>query len=374
MTNISSISSAQPEHRNNQEKQKPSMLFTNLAIQMAEQGLIPDSVIRRGIRQLCKKRLQEIDAADCEASAKRLTDFVNHMNDAPIALVPELANEQHYEVPARFFELCLGKHRKYSSCYWSTHTLTLDEAEANALSLSCQHADLHDGQKILELGCGWGSLTLWMAAHYPNSQITAVSNSNSQREFIVATAQARGLNNIQVITCDMNQFDPCKFGHSTFDRIVSVEMFEHMRNHRLLYEKLHDWLVPGGKFFMHIFVHRSTPYAFEVQDESDWMSRFFFSGGMMPSDDLPLHFQQRLKLNRRWRWDGTHYEKTANAWLANMDKAEAEITPILQLTYGKDAVKWRNRWRIFYMACAELFGYANGQEWWVTHYQFERPA
>lgn len=351
------------------------MQLTSFAIQLAEKGLLPDSAIRHGIRQLSHRRLLEIKAGNSEASAALQTEFIAAMDQAPIALVPELANEQHYEVPAEFFELCLGKHRKYSSCYWLPDTGTLDEAEANALRLSCEHADLQDGQKILELGCGWGSLTLWMAAHYPNSEITAVSNSNSQREHIVATAKQRGLNNINVITCDMNRFEPGKFALPAFDRVVSVEMFEHMRNHRLLYGKVHDWLRPGGKFFMHIFVHRVTPYAFEIQDDSDWMSRYFFSGGMMPSDDLPLHFQEKLKLKQRWRWDGTHYEKTANAWLANMDSAEQHITPILQQTYGEqDTVKWRNRWRIFYMACAELFGYDNGQEWWVTHYQFERPA
>jgi cyclopropane-fatty-acyl-phospholipid synthase len=297
------------------------------------------------------------------------------MNQSPIALVPELANAQHYEVPAEFFQLCLGKHRKYSSCFWLPDTRTLDEAEANALKLSCEHADLANGQQVLELGCGWGSLTLWMAEHYPQSSITAVSNSNSQREYIQATAKARGLNNIQVITCDMNTFNPADHGiQHQFNRVVSVEMFEHMRNHQLLYKKVHDWLLPGGKFFMHIFVHRSTPYAFEVQGEDDWMSQFFFSGGMMPSDDLPLHFQQHLKLKQRWRWDGTHYEKTANAWLDNMDLHKDKITPILESTYGaENAEQWRNRWRIFYMACAELFGYRHGQEWWVTHYQFERP-
>lgn len=350
------------------------MQLTSLAIQMAEKGLVPDSMIRKGIRQLSQKRLDEIGAHNCELSVRRVADFIKGMNASPIALVPELANAQHYEVPARFFELCLGQHRKYSSCFWLPETKTLDEAEANALRISCEHADLQDGQQILELGCGWGSLTLWMAAHYPNSHITAVSNSNSQREFITETARQRGLKNVQVITCDMNHFEPAKFDLPAFDRIVSVEMFEHMRNHQLLYGKLHDWLVPGGKFFMHIFVHRSTPYAFEVQDDSDWMSQFFFSGGMMPSDDLPLHFQQKLKLKQRWRWDGTHYEKTANAWLANMDAAKEPITSLLEYTYGADeAVKWRNRWRIFYMACAELFGFAQGQEWWVTHYQFERP-
>lgn len=351
------------------------MQFTSLAIHLAEKGLIPDSAIRVGIRQLSKTRLEEISADNCESGARIESDFVAAMNNAPIALVPELANAQHYELPTQFFELCLGEHRKYSSCFWLPDTKNLDEAEANALQMSCEHADLHDGQRVLELGCGWGSLTLWMAAHYPNSQITAVSNSNSQREHITATAKARGLNNITVITCDMNVFSPNAYAiDQPFDRVVSVEMFEHMRNHQALYSKVCDWLVPGGKFFMHIFVHRSTPYAFEVQGDDDWMSQFFFSGGMMPSDDLPLYFQEKLKLTKRWRWDGTHYEKTANAWLANMDTHEKVITPILENTYGaQEAVKWRNRWRIFYMACAELFGYNNGQEWWVSHYQFERP-
>jgi cyclopropane-fatty-acyl-phospholipid synthase len=351
------------------------MQLTSLAIDMAEKGLLPDGVVRHGIRRLSQTRLDEISAADCERSISIETDFIASMNQSPIALVPELANAQHYEVPAEFFQLCLGKHRKYSSCFWLPETRTLDEAEANALKLSCEHADLANGQQVLELGCGWGSLTLWMAEHYPQSSITAVSNSNSQREYIEATAKMRGLNNIRVITCDMNTFNPADHGiKHQFNRVVSVEMFEHMRNHQLLYQKVHDWLLPGGKFFMHIFVHRSTPYAFEVQGDDDWMSQFFFSGGMMPSDDLPLYFQQHLKLKQRWRWDGTHYEKTANAWLANMDKHKDKITPILDSTYGaENTEQWRNRWRIFYMACAELFGYRHGQEWWVTHYQFERP-
>lgn len=351
------------------------MQLTSLAINLAEKGLVPDSLIRKGIRDLSQARLNEISANNCEMGAKIEADFIASMNKSPIALVPELANAQHYEVPAKFFQLCLGQHRKYSSCFWLPDTKNLAEAEANALQLSCDHADLKDGQQILELGCGWGSLTLWMAAEYPKSKITAVSNSNSQREYINSAAKERNLSNINVITCDMNNFDAGALpSQPKFDRVVSVEMFEHMRNHQLLYGKVHDWLVPGGKFFMHIFVHRSTPYAFEVQGDDDWMSQFFFSGGMMPSDDLPLRFQQKLKLAQRWRWDGTHYEKTANAWLENMDKEEGPITEILAATYGAGEVtKWRNRWRIFYMACAELFGYKNGQEWWVTHYQFERP-
>lgn len=350
------------------------MHLTSLAIQLAEKGLIPDLIIRQGISNLSEKRLKEIYADDCEKGIENLSEFVSAMNSAPIALVPELANAQHYELPTRFFELCLGVHRKYSSCFWLPETKTLNEAEANALTLTCEHADLHNGQNVLELGCGWGSLTLWMAERYQNSNIIAVSNSNSQREHIMATAKTRGLTNVRVITCDMNKFNPADYDiNEHFDRVVSVEMFEHMRNYRTLYKRIHDWLVPGGKFMMHIFVHRNTPYLFEVQSDDDWMSQYFFSGGMMPSDDLPLHFQLDLKLLKRWRWNGTHYEKTANAWLENMDNHHDEIDAILENTYGLENVeKWRNRWRIFYMACAELFGYKQGQEWWVTHYQFER--
>ncbi|MGH8552131.1 MAG: SAM-dependent methyltransferase, partial [Methylococcales bacterium] len=307
---------------------------------------------------------------DCAAAAEVENRFIENMNRAPVALVPELANVQHYEVPAAFFEYCLGKHRKYSSCYWDSHTDSLDDAEAHALQLSCEHAHLRDGANILELGCGWGSLTLWMAEYYPNSSITAVSNSRSQREFIAAEASRRGIGNVRVITCDMNHFET----NNGFDRVVSVEMFEHMRNYRVLFERVHDWLVPGGLFFLHIFVHRLAPYAFENKGADDWMSQYFFSGGMMPSDALPLRFQEHLKLMRRWRWDGTHYEKTANAWLAKLDHHAAEIDAILVETHGEvQSEIWRNRWRIFFMSCAELFGYNKGQEWWVGHYLFERP-
>jgi len=352
------------------------MQLTSFAIKLTEQGLIPDFLIRTGIRSLVKTRLEEISVLDCELGADNQTAFINEMNQSVVAPVPELANAQHYEVPAAFFDLCLGKHKKYSSCFWDNKTQTLDDAEALALSLTCQHADLRDGQTILELGCGWGSLTLWMAEQYPNARIVAVSNSGSQREYIMDTAQARGLTNIRVITCDMNHFQPSNFGLTgQFDRVVSVEMFEHMRNYRKLYARIALWLRPGGKFFKHIFVHRLNPYEFKVSGDDDWMSQFFFSGGIMPSDDLPLHFQNDLKLLKRWRWDGTHYEKTANAWLENMDTHAEAITPILAATYGAQNVEqWRNRWRIFFMACAELFGYQNGQEWWVTHYLFEKPV
>lgn len=345
------------------------MSLTNNALQIAEKGLMPDSMLRAGIRRLIKARLAEIANNDCEAGNKKLVEFIAEMNKSAIAPVPELANAQHYEVPESFFFYCLGSNRKYSSCFWMPDTQDLDEAEVLALTQTCEHADLRDGQSILELGCGWGSLSLWMATHYPNSQITGVSNSHSQREYITELAKSLGVTNLTIITADMNNFE----APATYDRVVSVEMFEHMRNYQVIYGKVARWLNPNGKFFKHIFVHRNTPYTFEVQNDDDWMSQHFFSGGIMPSDDLPLYFQDNLKLINRWRWDGTHYEKTANAWLENMDEHKNELTPILRAAYGEANVEqWRNRWRIFYMACAELFGYNNGQEWWVSHYLFEK--
>lgn len=339
------------------------------ALKLAEKSYLSDALIRKGIQRLCKSRLEEISEQDCEQAQSSLVQFVQAMAQAEIAPLPEKANAQHYEVPANFYQYCLGRNRKYSSCFWLPDTRTLDEAEQLALTQTCAHAQLQDGQHILELGCGWGSLTLWMASHYPQAQITGVSNSASQREYIMSQAKARGLSNIHILTADMNVFDT----EQTYDRIVSVEMFEHMRNYQVLYGKVARWLKPGGLFFKHIFVHRYTPYAFDVKAEDDWMSQYFFSGGMMPSDDLPLYFQDDLKLVDKWRWDGTHYEKTANAWLQLMDQNHQALTPVLASIYGQaDAEMWRQRWRIFFMACAELFGYNHGQTWWVSHYLFAK--
>jgi cyclopropane-fatty-acyl-phospholipid synthase len=337
-------------------------------IDWAEAGTAPDAAIRFGIRRLCRQRLLELKSADCEHSAATLERFVAGMRVAPVAPLPQQANEQHYELPEQLFAAALGPHRKYSCCYWPQGVTTLADAERAALELTCERAELADGQRILELGCGWGSLTLFMAQRYPHASIMAVSNSNSQREFILATAAARGLGNIQVVTADMNEF-----AHDgVVDRVVSVEMFEHMRNYAVLFERVARWLAPGGKFFVHIFVHRNTPYEFVDLGPGDWMSRYFFSGGMMPSDDLPLRFQDHLALERRWRLDGRHYQKTADAWLASFDARTSELTPVLEAAYGAAAEQWRQRWRIFFMACAELFGYAGGQEWFVSHYRFSR--
>ncbi len=341
---------------------------TQKAIKWTESGLVPDSVIRRGIRSLLQSRLEDIRADDNEFADSTQCAFVKMMRSSPIALVPELANEQHYEVPAAFFDLALGVHRKYSCCYWPEGVTTLDEAEQAALVETVRRAKIADGHRVLDLGCGWGSASLFIAERFPSCQVTSVSNSHSQREHILGLAKSRGLSNIEVIVSDMNDFETEK----RFDRVISIEMFEHMRNYAVLFEKISNWLDEGGLFFMHIFVHRSTPYEFVDNGPGDWMSRHFFSGGIMPSDDLPLYFQDHLSIAHRWRWNGRHYGKTSNAWLENMDSRRDQVVPVLRETYGDDSAKWWMRWRMFFMACAELFDYRDGQEWYVAHYLFER--
>jgi cyclopropane-fatty-acyl-phospholipid synthase len=342
---------------------------SSTVLDWSERGLVPDSVLRAGIRRLCRQRLKDIRADDIQISGQLLEAFVRKMNQSPVALVPELANEQHYEVPPEFFSEVLGDHGKYSCCHWGEQTESLSQAEAEALKISCKRAGIEDGMSVLDLGCGWGSLSLWIAEHYPACRVYSVSNSRPQGEHIRHVSRERGLHNIQVVTCDMNDFAP----DQTFDRIVSVEMFEHMRNYRELFGRINGWLNEGGRFFMHIFCHRSSAYEFLDEGPSDWMGRHFFSGGMMPSDDLPLRFPEQFRLLRRDRWNGTHYEATANAWLKNMDARRDRVMPILARTYGEEnAERWFQRWRIFFMACAELFGFDNGREWYVSHYLFAR--
>jgi len=341
---------------------------TATAVHWVEQGLVPDRVVRLGIQRLLKARLAELHDDDAVATAALTEAFIADMAEAAIAPLPDKANEQHYELPAAFFAAVLGPRRKYSSCFWPDREATLDDAEAAALDATCQRAGLVDGQRILELGCGWGSLTLWMAERHPRSRITAISNSNSQREFIEREAARRGLGNVEVLTRDMNGFDTPE----RFDRVVSVEMFEHLRNWPLAFANVARWLVPGGRFFLHVFAHRGAPYPFVERDASDWMSRHFFSGGQMPSDDLAMRFQDDLRLRSRWRWDGSHYQRTAEAWLANMDRQQATLMPLFTSIYGADAGIWWMRWRVFFMSVAELFGHAGGQQWWVSHYLFER--
>lgn len=339
------------------------------AIHWAEKGLVPDPVVRVGIRRLLRQRLVELHSGNTAATAQLTQAFAQALRGAPLALYPDRANAQHYELPAAFFEKVLGPRLKYSCCLWPDNgDAGLAEAETAALAATCERAGLADGQTVLELGCGWGSLSLWMAEHYPASRIVALSNSASQRTFIETRALARGLSNLSVVTRDFNDFDaPARH----FDRIVSVEMFEHLRNWPRAFERVAGWLRPGGLFFMHVFAHRDAPYTFDVRDTSDWMSQHFFSGGMMPSDDLPLLFQEHLCLLDRWRWDGRHYARTARAWLQNMDAQRDVLLPIVQAGHGGAAELWWMRWRLFFMSVEELFAWDDGQQWWVGHYLFE---
>jgi cyclopropane-fatty-acyl-phospholipid synthase len=343
-----------------------------LSMSLVEKGLLPDAVIRHGIRRLLAQRLQEEDKGDPAAQQAHLMELVEKLRHSPVAIETAAANEQHYEVPAVFYQRVLGKHLKYSSCYFQPGVTSLDEAETEMLRITAERAQLKNGERILELGCGWGSLSLYMAARYPDSQITGVSNSNSQREFIMAQAKQRGLSNLNIITCDANVLD---FPEDVqFDRVVSVEMFEHMRNFQTLLQRISTWLKPGGTLFVHIFAHKEYAYPFDVRDDTDWMAKYFFTGGIMPSDDLLLYFQDDLKLRNHWQVSGRHYQKTAECWLANMDVHREQIMPVFIEIYGAShALKWWHYWRVFFISCAELWGYNHGREWLVSHYLFERP-
>jgi cyclopropane-fatty-acyl-phospholipid synthase len=333
-------------------------------ISWVEAGWVPDAVVRAGIRRLVRKRVDEIGQPDCEAAAEANQRFRAQLDASPIALVPELANEQHYEVAPGFFEHVLGPRLKYSCGYWPKGVDSLAASEEAMLALTCERAELADGMRVLDLGCGWGSLSLWIAEHYPRCQVVSVSNSKPQREFILSRCAREGLDNVEVVTADVNQFE----AEGRFDRVVSVEMFEHVRNHALLLSRISRWLEPDGKLFVHHFSHREYAYPYETQGEDDWMGRYFFSGGIMPSDDLLLHRQNDLTVERTWRVNGTHYQKTSEAWLVEQDAKREEVLPILADVYGVETAEiWFQRWRLFFLACAELFGHRGGNEWWVTH-------
>ena len=341
------------------------MSLVATTINAFEGAPLPDLVRRAAVQVLVANARRRLSGVPADAGRA----FAQDMADRPIAEHAGAANSQHYELPAAFFEAVLGPQLKYSSCLYEGVT-TLAEAEEQALAETAVHAQLQDGQQILELGCGWGSLSLWMARNLPGSTITSVSNSKSQGDFIRARAQAQGLTNLSVITADMNDFqaDP-----GAFDRIVSVEMFEHMANWRALLTKARTWLRADGALFIHVFTHRSTPYRFDVDDEADWIGQHFFTGGVMPSHDLAAQFPDLFTLEADWRWSGAHYEKTANHWLENFDRNAAALRAVLKAVYGDDAVLWRRRWRLFFLATAGLFGHRGGTEWGVSHYRL-RPA
>lgn len=338
---------------------------------MLDAGLLPDALIRHGIRRLNRRRLAEEGRGGEEAAQARLTAWVAQMRESPIALQTEAANAQHYEVPTEFYRAVLGPRLKYSCCYFEPGVSSLARAEEAMLERYVERAHLEDGQEILELGCGWGSLCLYLAERFPRSRILGVSNSRTQKTFLDAEIDRRRLGNLEILTADMNSLQ----SERRFDRVVSIEMFEHMRNWERLLAKIAMWLRPGGKFFLHIFAHARYAYPFEDHGPNDWMARYFFTGGMMPSDALPLYFQKELRILDHWRLDGTHYERTAELWLNNLDRARSKLLPLLAGVHGeKDALRWFRNWRIFFMACSELWGFRGGREWLVSHYLFERPS
>lgn len=333
-------------------------------------GLVPDALIRSAIRAQLREKLAIESRGGFEEASEKLARYVDGLKASPVAVETAAANEQHYEVPALFFEKVLGRRLKYSSGLWPAGVDCLDDAEEAMLDLYCRRSRLQDGQDILDLGCGWGSLSLYLAEKFPASRILGVSNSASQREFILARAAQKGLTNLQIQTHDMNRFET----DWRFDRILSVEMFEHMRNYETLFERAASWMKPDGLLFAHIFVNREHAYFFDAKGSASWMARYFFTGGQMPSEELFLFFQKDLRLLKRWRVDGRHYQKTCEAWLKKMDAARKELQPIFEKTYGRRASQWWVYWRVFFMACAELFGFDGGEEWYVAHYLFCRQS
>jgi cyclopropane-fatty-acyl-phospholipid synthase len=342
----------------------------SLGITLAERGFVPSPVVRMGIRRLLRSRIrdEEVRHADREAALSR---FIAAMEDSDVAPVPAAPNEQHYEVPASFFRTVLGSHMKYSSGYWPEGVQTLDESEEAMLRLTALRAGIVDGHRILELGCGWGSFSLWAAEHFPASRVVGVSNSASQRAYILGEAHRRGLDNLEIVTCDMNRFE----APGTFDRVVSVEMFEHMRNWPLLFQRVSSWLVPGGKLFIHVFASRRFAYLFETEADDDWMGRHFFTGGMMPSHDLLPRVAGPLTLEEDWVVPGTHYARTSEAWYQNLLRnADAAAAALSGPPSAEQARLQVRRWGIFFLACAELFGFDAGREWHVSHYRLAKAG
>jgi len=346
---------------------------------LLERNLIPDFLIRFGIRRMLTNKLRLESAGGPQEIEKRFQTYLAELRSSPIAILTDKANEQHYELPPAFFRTVLGKHLKYSSGYWPDLKACLpprgqsafDTSEETMLELYAERACLKDGQDVLDLGCGWGSFSLWAAAKFPGSRITGVSNSAPQRLFIQSEAKRRGLTNLSIVTADMNTFDTA----DRFDRIVSVEMLEHMRNYGPLFKKIAGWMKPDACFFVHIFAHRQFAYPFVDQGSGSWMARYFFSGGQMPSRNLFSLFQDDLKLSKQWTVNGKHYQKTCEAWLKKMDAAKEHILPLFEETYGKrHALRWWVYWRVFFMACAELFGFREGTEWDVEHYLFTKKS
>jgi len=342
---------------------------TSFVLRLLEKDVFPDFLIRTRIRSLLRDRIASETKENAEAQLTHKLNYIRTLKNSPIAIDTLAANEQHYEVPPEFFTHILGPRMKYSSGYWKSKQSNFEESEEDMLFLTFQRAEIKDGMKILDLGCGWGSVSLTLAEKYPKCKITGVSNSRTQKEFIEQRAKERKIKNLTIITQDMNVFNT----KEKFDRIISVEMLEHMKNYEAIFQKISGFLEKDGKFFVHIFTHSKFAYPFEVVDESDWMAKYFFTGGQMPSDDLFLYFQKDLTVENHWVVNGTHYGRTSEAWYQNLLKNKSKLLPILQSTYGEgNATKWFVYWKVFFLACAELWNYKNGEEWFVSHYLFRK--
>ncbi|KAL5698637.1 hypothetical protein ACHQM5_029648 [Ranunculus cassubicifolius] len=349
--------------------QLPYNATVKMMLSSLERNLLPDLIIRRLTRLLLSSRLRSGYKSESQEQLADLISFAHSLKEMPIAIQTDIPKAQHYELPTEFFNLVLGNHMKYSCCYFADSSKTLEEAEKAMLDLYCERAQIQDGHTVLDVGCGWGSLSLYIAQKYSNCKVTGICNSTTQKDFIDGQCKERGLQNVEIIVGDISTYEM----DASFDRVFSIEMFEHMKNYKELLKKISKWMKPESLLFVHHFCHKAFAYHFEDTNEDDWITRYFFTGGTMPSANLLLYFQDDVSIVNHWLVNGKHYAQTSEEWLKRMDQNLTVIKPIMETTYGKDsATKWTAYWRTFFISVAELFGYNNGEEWMVVHFLFKK--